>query len=491
MMSEEASTSSSKVEPTEDTVPRGIQETGATADIQEPTNVTTTDGHVASKKKKKKKKKQNKGESAASSESQAQAASSISMKKIQELSNQMELLNRSSSSVKSIEAAKKKNFDFWDSQPVPKFDQAVESSVNKAIEPAKDVVRQDSYSLPPSFRWDTLDIEDPAQLEELYTLLANNYVEDDDNMFRFDYSKEFLLWALTPPGWLSKWHCAVRVTGNNKLVGFISAVPANIHIYDVHKTMVEINFLCVHKKLRNKRVAPVLIREITRRVNVENIFQAVFTAGIVLPKPVATCRYWHRSLNPKKLVDVKFSHIGRNMTMSRTIKLYKLPNQTKTPGLRVYEPKDAADCLKVFTDYMKKFDLYPSFTEEEFQHWFTPREGIINTYVVEGDKKQVTDFISYYTLSSSIMHHTVHDILKAAYSFYNVSTTVPMMQLMQDAMILAKNQGFDVFNALDLMDNRDFLEELKFGIGDGNLQYYLYNWICPEMRPQQVGLVLQ
>lgn len=54
--------------------------------------------------------------------------------------------------------------------------------------------------------------------------------------------------------------------------------------------MVEINFLCVHKKLRSKRVAPVLIREITRRVNLQGIFQAVYTAGVVLPKPIATCR---------------------------------------------------------------------------------------------------------------------------------------------------------------------------------------------------------
>lgn len=54
--------------------------------------------------------------------------------------------------------------------------------------------------------------------------------------------------------------------------------------------MVEINFLCVHKKLRSKRVAPVLIREITRRVNLKGIFQAVYTAGVVLPKPIATCR---------------------------------------------------------------------------------------------------------------------------------------------------------------------------------------------------------
>ena len=34
------------------------------------------------------------------------------------------------------------------------------------------------------------------------------------------------------------------------------------------------------------------------------------------------------------------------------------------------------------------------------------------------------------------------------------------------------------------------LEELKFGIGDGNLQYYLYNWRCKDMQPSDVGLVL-
>ena len=47
-----------------------------------------------------------------------------------------------------------------------------------------------------------------------------------------------------------------------------------------------------------------LIKEITRRCNLCGIFQAAYTAGIVLPKPVACCRYYHRSLNPKKLIEV-------------------------------------------------------------------------------------------------------------------------------------------------------------------------------------------
>ena len=69
--------------------------------------------------------------------------------------------------------------------------------------------------------------------------------------------------------------------------------------------MAEINFLCVNKKLRNNRLAPVLIKEITRRVNLKDIWQAVYTAGVVVPTPISKARYYHRSLKPKKLIEVK------------------------------------------------------------------------------------------------------------------------------------------------------------------------------------------
>lgn len=41
---------------------------------------------------------------------------------------------------------------------------------------------------------------------------------------------------------------------------------------------------------------------------------------------------------------------------------------------------------------------------------------------------------------------------------------------MREALILAKERGVDVFNALDIMENQQFLADLKFGQGDGNLQ---------------------
>lgn len=186
----------------------------------------------------------------------------------------------------------KKEWKFWETQPVPQLGSSFSSEVNEPIEPNKPIseINPVPFSLPPGFKWDDLDLGDRTQLMELYTLLSENYVEDDDNMFRFDYSPEFLEWSLKPCGWIKEWHTGVRVEKNNKLVGFISATPVKMSVFDKTVEMVEINFLCVHKKLRSKRVAPVLIKEITRRVNRKGLFQACYTAGVILPSPVGKCR---------------------------------------------------------------------------------------------------------------------------------------------------------------------------------------------------------
>ncbi|XP_078492639.1 glycylpeptide N-tetradecanoyltransferase 1 [Ciona intestinalis] len=389
----------------------------------------------------------------------------------------------------SMKEPTSKPWKFWDTQPVPKLNEDIHEV--GVIEADKDNVREEPYTLPPDFEWDTVNLENTKELEEVYKLLNENYVEDDDNMFRFDYSAGFLKWSLRPPNWVNDWHCGVRVRKSKKLVGFISAIPALVKVYDKRQRMVEINFLCVHKKLRTKRVAPVLIREITRRVNQRGVFQAVYTAGIVLPKPVAKCRYYHRSLNPKKLVEVKFSHLGRNQTMQRLVKLMRLPDEPQIRGIRALKKADVPQCHQLLSNYLSKFDLSPVFTEDEFAHFFLPRKDIIESYVVVDEQGTITDMASFFILSSSVMHHPDHNMLYAAYSFYNVANKHTEKELMKDMLIFAKKLGFDVFNALDLMDNHVFLKDLKFGMGDGNLHYYLYNYKCPDIPEHKVGLVLQ
>ena len=530
-------------------------------------------------------------------------------------------------------------------------------------------IRDVPYNMPCGYEWGEVNVQDKTQLLELYQLLTNNYVEDEDALFRFDYSTDFLVWALTPPGYQTNF--LVGVYNKHKLVAFISGIPATIQIYQQMVSVVEINFLCIHKKLRSKRLAPVLIKEMTRRANIQGIYQAVYTAGTILPVPVSTTRYYHRSINPKKLVSIGFSRIpshGR-MTMARMCKIYDLPNTVQSlPQLRPMEIQDVPQVWELVTQYLSKFQLKVLYTKEEIAHWFLPRPGVMDSYVAEtwidvddddlndndknneddddeeeeddhhddddhddnddkdGNKdnggggggenhnnnnksgesrqqqekseepnhhqqeeqqqqeenqdsseqqslstttqskskqkrkqrkkkknkkkqqqhqqqqppkktKKITDFISFYHLPSSILNNNNNDndnptspddddknkddknkddnnntttttttttatrkkkkeqdytTLYAAYSYYNIATTVSLEQLLQDALILSKQTGTDVYNALDLMDNqpKEILEPLKFAMGDGQLQYYIYNWSCPILKSYQVGLVL-
>jgi glycylpeptide N-tetradecanoyltransferase len=82
-------------------------------------------------------------------------------------------------------------------------------------------------------------------------------VEDDDASFRFNYSADFLKWALKPPGWEKDWHVGVRVVPKKaandeaktkgRLVAFISAVPVRLRVRErsvLH--LIRISFLGLH-----------------------------------------------------------------------------------------------------------------------------------------------------------------------------------------------------------------------------------------------------
>ena len=120
-----------------------------------------------------------------------------------------------------------------------------------------------------------------------------------------------------------------------------------------------------------------------------------------------------------------------------------------------------------------------------------PREGVVDAYVVEDASGEITDFTSFYSLPSSVLGHPEHKTLHAAYMYYTVPGATPLSDLMSDALTVAKKTGFDVFNALDILENQTILKELKFGEGDGYLQYYLYNWrVAQYMQPNDIGLIL-
>ena len=113
--------------------------------------------------------------------------------------------------------------------------------------------------MPAGFEWVTLDLSTADDMQKLYELLRDHYVEDDDNKFRFDYPIEFLSWTLCIPNYKKEWHLGIQSAKDQKLLSFISGNPLKVSINEDNVKMAEINFLCIHKKLRTKRLAPIMV----------------------------------------------------------------------------------------------------------------------------------------------------------------------------------------------------------------------------------------
>jgi len=104
------------------------------------------------------------------------------------------------------------------------------------------------------------------------------------------------------------------------------------------------------------------------------------------------------------------------MTLSRTLKLYKLPavghgdacspdtllykgdpnfvcvmcvllcslsQDFVTPGVRPMVEADIPQAFPLLAAYLTKFQLAQKYTAEEFQHWLLTRKGVVYSFVIE------------------------------------------------------------------------------------------------------------
>ena len=103
-------------------------------------------------------------------------------------------------------------------------------------------------------------------------------------------------------------------------------------------------------------MAPLLIKEVTRRVNLNGIWSAIYTSGDTFPTPFSEANYFHRSLNPKKNIETGFSSLAAQETMAKYVKKQKI-HDMKDINL-IGEPRlmTSKDLPQVYALYKKQMD---------------------------------------------------------------------------------------------------------------------------------------
>lgn len=329
---------------------------------------------------------------------------------------------------------------FWDKQPVPQ--EGLNYEKGKEIEKEKKVVAE-SQKLPDGFSWKVCSVE------EAHPFLNEYYLASETN--RLKYSLETLKWAAESPGYENR---AIVHDETQELIGFISSVPTKIRVCDDVLNMVQINFLCVHDNYRSLGFAPLLISEMKRIANTKGVWQAIYTAVTKIPTPLVKSTYWHRILNVKKLSDIGF---------------YKVTNKTKqkylevrgTSQFRKMQSKDIPKVTKILQNHFKQFKIAPVIDKLWVKHWILPA----NSYINDSDNT----FISFYDIPN--VEKDGLYVIKQAYSFYVIG------DVYNDAFLIAKNLGYDMFTTLDIGQCVPNLEKQKFLMGSSSVHYYLFNWL--------------
>lgn len=402
--------------------------------------------------------------------------------------------NRPPETKEEVEKSKKQ-YKFWKTQPVTDIDEVVTKEGKIVDLKETNYVIKKLPSLPNGFVWCDIDVcsENNQDLKDVSELLDEHYVEDMYGEFRLHYSPELLKWYFEVPN-NNRICFGVRTEQNNKLVAFISAVRTTIQINRTISEVPEINFMCIHQKLRNKGLAPVLIKEVTRRAVDIGYNEAFYTAVRYLPKPFATVKYYHRALNLKKLLDVGFTQLSGEVKFEEAENTLRLPTTPRNKNLVKMEEHHIEGAMGCLNRYLEKYTLHPIFSFDEFKHTFYGND-YVTTYVLldsDSEEQPVVDMASYYYLPHRVLKNNgsrENDFLKEATLFYYSTNVETNYRIICDMMIVANNNGMDVFNATDIMENDDILSELHFEAGTGRLHYYFYNFKVRDMVPSQIGKI--
>ena len=351
----------------------------------------------------------------------------------------------------------------------------------------KEDLRQVPYALPKGFCWRVMNLGKTEEILKTVEFLSKHYVSSGN--IRPFYSADLLRWST---GWghsYKDWTFGVVAEGSGKIMAFISGRPEKITLDSKMTPVVTVSFLTVHKKLRGKRLAPVMIKEIVRRASLSSWCnspcQAVYCLSKKILPPLTTVTLWIRLLDPKYLRRVGYLQTGTEQFPTETkLRLFSRKVDEVDFPYRAVTHADLPRVKTLLDDRMKakKIRLRPHFTIEDCKIHFLPdlEEPIVFSFISEdGDS-----FGSFYC-------HTLRidgeEILSAILTY---CVSPDLTRWLNKILCVAQDLGVHLFQAPDAMGYTCAFERLRFVKGSSKMHYYLYNWNHGDIDRSECGKIL-
>ncbi|KCZ80064.1 hypothetical protein H312_02520 [Anncaliia algerae PRA339] len=342
---------------------------------------------------------------------------------------------------------------FWKNEPVG----------NKTTKKEKNLIElPEGYQIKPFNRL--------AHTKEVTELIKNNYKDKTNAYISLEYSSDFIEWYFDNQCDLK--YCLVLYY-QNILIGFISGNEICLSVNKKNERVLGVNFLCIDIDYRNKLLAPLLISHLTHLANKHYILSAVFTGGRSFPFSFIKATYFHRPINPSRLIKAKY------------LCAYEEPHIRKSKILRIANKEDIKDILYLYNKANENMKVYEVLSLERAEKSFLPVDNAVITFVVENNSK-VTEYISYFYIYTYLSYSNTH--IKAAYLHSWSSSNI--RTLLDDSFLILKDLNVDVVNCLNIGNNLPFVHNSDFLEGSGDLNYYFYNYSAGEFKKEEISFVM-
>lgn len=364
---------------------------------------------------------------------------------------------------------------FWSTQPVP---QSVEDRREGVLEelPAP---RDTPWTLPKGFEWSDLEVGESAEtLTEVCGFLRKHYVTDTKVTVRLQYSEDMLKWALCGREQRKGFVFGVRgVAGRRALVAMIAAIPHRVSVRGQVLEAPIITFHCVHPKLRGKRLAPMLMREVSRRVRVAGFKHMVYTTGADLPTPFVSVDCKTTALT-KEVVEV-----APCLRSNYRIRPTRLGDLGQVEQLHLNEQmKDRA--------VRPEFGCY-----EDVVRNFMPGQEVMTSMVVtpKSNSDRVVAFFTMHRVDVKPCGGGEDETIKHAFLGYlgfDPESFTSLSDLVQLVRHISQVLGYHALSAYDMGNRGPALEANGFEDGDAKSHYHLYNFGAPGLTHKDVELFI-
>jgi glycylpeptide N-tetradecanoyltransferase len=326
-------------------------------------------------------------------------------------------------------------------------------------------------TLPENFSWN-----DNCDTTDVYTFLQNNFVQNDN--WRMCYSVTSIQFLLE-----NGIHIGIYGTtdGVARLVGFVYGLPTKLVVNSVEHKVLFCNLLCVHRKLRGRKMVHVLTRSLAKKAAVLGYFEAIYTSGTQLESgarnagnnsdlfrnPICTLNYY--------VLPLKRSLLRSHITRIR-----------KQTEFRPLIEEDIEKACRLLNRYLENFVIHTLFDLENFKKIFL--NGFVETYVRD-DEKEITDLFSFYSIDACLTEGKEEKTVKVAYLYHYVPGKVSITQLLDNCIDTIKDMDCDIFNVLNNgRINMHVLAALNFKDCECNLHYYSHGIEKVTVEPNMLGV---